>query len=551
VAIYVRELLKTHSDYRPDLIAFHSTLYEGGQRFRDALKADREGRYLSPRMADADTVGKKTYRDLRIAKAQYSSEISRIVGNIISTAFKSPPEITATGSDEAYYVAMNDDCDGAGTDFSAFMWKALECGLLHRRSYLAPTFPEMYASDAGQQAQAGGLDGKLAFYSAADVNLWLDDVRGVPVFRRVYTYEDVRQDGWRDAEYRLHTWSFVGRSDITTYTYRQPFKNGQLEPIPEQAIAEGGESRQHGYSRCPVSSLTFSEHFWVADKLSDGQIALFNSEADERFIRSQAAHPIPIITGQIPQGFRFFNDSVRANVLPPGCTFQYVGADASQATWHETAITRERANMYAALDAMKLYLSTQPQNARQSGDAKKQDSESSVSLIRMFAAALKDCAMQPLRMIAEKRGKQVEIDIKGLEVSDEDSAWLDDEIARAKEFLSMNPPAPASKHVMRSLSLTMCDDAPQDVVKDINETLDKPSQQVREVEVNGAVAQGLLALVGRLMTAEEARQKIGLDPKLPDGLDPTDPITQTATGNKEVPVMVKREASDTATMTGM
>lgn len=494
----VSDLQRQHPEYRPDLIELYGLWYDGGHRFSEALCQD-DGKLLGGRIVDDDRFGKKTYRDLRREKAQYNSELSRIIGNIISTAFKKRPHIVSTGAGSDYYNSLNYDCDGSGTPFSVKLWRAFEGGMVHSRAYLAPDFPPAVstATDYAQAKALGQLDGRVVCYQAKDVINWDYDAHGVLEFITIYGYDDEAEKPWMPATYRRHTWTIIDRAEIYSFEYvqkRNP-STGTLDPIPPNA-AVSPTVTQHAYpGRVPVIPFRFASHFWVADRLADGQKALFNSEADERFIRAQCAHPQPVITGVDGNIGNLYKSELHALVLPTGADYKLVGPGAEQSTWHETAIARERSDLYAALDSMKLFLASQPQNARQSAEAKKLDSSGSTSLIQMFASALKDTAMQCLRMIQEKRGDTADIHIVGLD--DIDGRSLDQMIAEAKAFFELSPPQAARTHVMRQVSLAMCAGAPESVVDEIqnapcDEARDEPEPNTVATEDSARVVPGAI-----------------------------------------------------------
>jgi hypothetical protein len=140
-------------------------------------------------------------------------------------------------------------------------------------------------------------------------------------------------------------------------------------------------------------------------------------------------------------------------------------------------------------------------------------------------------------MIQEKRGDSAEVHIEGLD--DIDGRSLDQLISDAKGLFELDPPAQLRKHVMRSVAMTAMQNASDEMRAAVAEEINQPDTEItKAVEINGAVAEGLLALTGRLITAEEARAKIGLSPAVPAGLDPSkpiDPIAPQQSSARDVP----------------
>lgn len=478
----VNLLMQPHADYRADLIELHETLYEGGHRMRDALKHDHKGAYLHRRQLDNERIGDMTLRQLRVQKAGFASELGRIVGSLICSMFKKPPQIVASGPEAAFYNGLNADADGAGTPLAVILFKNALSNLLHHRGCLGAQMPEpkLYGGDFSQRKEAGDYDGRFVLYQAAYITDWGRDKHGRLAFVRIYACEDERPDGFRPPVARVHTWTYITQTAVTTYTFRQLCENGSLKPITDADYAVESQAIPHGYSRVPVAEMVFAREFWVADKLCDGQIKLFNSEADESWIRSLCAFPVACYSGDLPENWTVAKSPIHLLHFPAGGTFDFKSPAISDT--HEKAIARERSDMYATLDAMALFLAAQSQNARQSADAKEMDSASSTNIIRMFADSEKAQVIEVLNMIREKRGDEAtSVQLTGMD--DIDGRPLMRAIQEATAFMGVNPPPSAKRYIVGKVALSACSDAPQSVREAIVSELDAATN-VQEKETS-------------------------------------------------------------------
>jgi len=469
----IGELQEPHAEYQANLINEYQTWYDGGNRFREALLSDSDGTYLVLRRADKDRLDSNhTYRQLRASRAQYSSEIGRIVASMQATILRNPPLLIDT---DDYIRSLNEDCDGAGSDLKDLARRVLECGLLHKRAYLAPTFPGDVApgADLAQALEGGALDGKIRFYHARDVIWWTHDAAGRLNSVRIHAVNEVYSRGsWGILKEIVHTWAVIDDETITRYTYRQEARAGVPVPMDPQKEAVFGGTQAHGFDRCPVREYEFGEAFWVADRLVDPQKRLSNSEADEAFIRSECAHPQRVIIGT-PASSTDDNGNntvkggpVYAVTFPDaGGDYKMVGPDAAQSSWHSEAIARDRQNLYAALESLFLGLAAQGQNARQAASAKAMDASHSTLFMAFAAALLESLLLSTVLAIKSKRGSTSPVSLEGLNKID--GRTVEQATMETEAFLKLGPPNAAKEWLVRSVSTRMCAGAPQEVLDQI------------------------------------------------------------------------------------
>lgn len=475
------ELLRAHQDYDADRIEEYQTWYDGGHKFQEALNEDRAGTYLVLRRADKEKLDNHyTYRKLRISRAQYSSEIGRIIASMQATILRNPPTLV---DDDDYVRGLNADADGAGTDLKDLARQILECGLLHQRAYLGPTFPGIVAQgmDLDQALKMGALDGKLRFYHARNVTWWSHAADGRLNAIRIYTCSDQYSRGtWGTVTARKHVWAIVDDKNITRYSYTQDAVNGRLVPLDKTKTATIEGIEAHGFTQCPIREYEFGKAFWVADRLVPPQKRLFNSEADEAFIRSECAHPQRVINGN-PQATTDENGNQVVKATPVHALqfldgvgdFKMVGPDAAQAAWHGAAIERDRQNLYAALESLYLGLASQSQNARQAASAKAMDASHSTLFMAFAASLLEALILGVIGDVKAKRQSTTPLTMEGLNKIDGRS--LEQAMLDAQQFITLGPPKTAKEWIIRAISTRMCAGAPDDVMTKIQtEPLDEP-----------------------------------------------------------------------------
>ncbi len=481
----IRELQHCHPEYRRDLQDEYELWYDGGHKFREALAGD-DGKFLCKRRADDEIISQttnamgrsmrqQTYRDLRKTRAQYTSEIGRIINSLVASAHKNPLRIAAEGNGADYYNSLNKDVDGAGTDASTQAARIMREGLLHRRSYLGVSFAgtALPGMDLEQALDAGVLDARLIQYRACCVIDWhRDDSCRLDMVRIQCCEDEYKYGTWGDVVAHVWHWYIIDDMNITEYMCRQEVQNGSMQPLDTSKPAVLVGSKPHGMKCCPVLEWEFGRDYWVADRLVEAQKKLFNSEADEAHIRSEAAHPQRWMAGMpIPatdSDGKVLATAVHGIVMEQGGSFHIDGPAADQAQWHFLAIEGERKNMYAAMEALYLGQSQQSQNARQAAEAKTIDREDSTLFIGFAAASLSELYERALRLVQDKRQDSAVITVAGMDKID--GKPLKDAIAEATS-LAMVPrmPEEAIEYVVKRLAAKACQDAPQEVQDEIAE----------------------------------------------------------------------------------
>jgi hypothetical protein len=224
----------------------------------------------------------------------------------------------------------------------------------------------------------------------------------------------------------------------------------------------------------------FARDFWIMDRLADPQKRLFNSEADEAFIRSECAHPqkwmngTPAISTDSNGNQKVLASPVHGIVFnSPEGKFAISSPDAGQAQWHASAIERDRSALYAALEALYLGLAQQGQNARQAATAKAIDRSDATMFLAFAAANLEEMILAAVRLIKEKRGSSSTVRLDGL--NNIDGRTLGLMLSDAAAYFALNPPDAAKKYVHKVLAARVCAGAGQEELKEIESEIDSDS----------------------------------------------------------------------------
>lgn len=531
-AVPVLDLLVTHPEYQAELQEKCRDFYEGGARFEK-----NKTKYLRGRQLDKYD---PKYLAARLACASYTPHVAGAIDWLTAAAFQAEPQLLVMrpadkdakpgaqpkeDPEARYWHGLNQNADGAGKDLAAIARSRLLQGMLHRRFYFGLSFPgagQQFA-DLAQQQKAGAFDAKIYELDPHEVDDWSHDAAGELIWIRVHKVELERAAGSlvgpRTRE--VHTWTYIGQAEKVVLAAERKYDpdTGQAEDWQKGAKAARGETETYN-TGMPIVAVHVPPGLGVMARLLSTAQAIFNREASLEFALDAAAYALPYIKTRRDLKEVLVSE-LHALKLNPD---DNEGAGYLEPTGSSFAALKERIeelkmDLFQAIQAMALQASAKDDSGRQSGVAKFRDFGAITTLLSAFAAMLRDSLEKVVAKIKAARGEtELNVAVTGLDKFDVQSLEL--KIKLADSFLKIpGIPDAARKWVLESTSLAMASDAPPATRETIRREAEKvEANPIDEVEINGAVAAGLLALYDEgLMDASEVRRKAGLTPDVPPG----------------------------------
>jgi hypothetical protein len=466
--IPVKELLKCHKDYDPELMDKHRDLFEGGERFEQ-----NKSKYLRWRAIEYTSQGTHQ-RKARLQAASYTSHVGGLIRFLIAATYSSQPALVPpSGSDNEYYTGLNEDADGAGHSVAEVTRMALEESVVNGRSYLALDFPDPEDAPSLEKQQAsGGLDARICFLDAATVDDWAKDDDGNLIFVRTHCIDEIRSSIYGPPDLERHTWTYITPTLTQEYVAERLIKDGKPESWSNNATASGASPKANALGVLPVVEIDAP---WVMRSLAPLAISIFNREANLDWSFDVSSFSQLVIKtkkqmGQIisSQNFAMVLDPGGANQQPDSA--EYISPDPShlesQMRWTE----KKKEDLYLALQSMILQQSAKDSNGRQSGVAKEMDFSAVAQLLSVFAQAVKNALRNLTLMINAVRGEP-ELDVKIVGLDKFDVLGLMQKMEIVERVMPLPLPESAKRYAIGDLAASVTAQAPaavrQQVLEDV------------------------------------------------------------------------------------
>lgn len=475
--ITYQDLKIRHADYNPgNVIEKYDALYAGGQKFRDGI--EKFG-FLDKRQLDGDDGALATPRlDVTEPKQQldaaarfagvsrwsykkkvgrYTNYVAGMLDFFVQGVFKNEPKLIGTD----FWKAFCENTDGNGEGLMSILGGCLLDCLLCYRSYLSAYVPNVDAANRAEQRAKGGLDPKMSWLCAAEVDLWDYDGKKL-LWVRTYKTSSVREKGFGNPTQTRELWTYITEKNILEYELTYPIG----KPPADSTLVKRKPIKPHGFKALPVVPMRISSDLWAMQRLEDPVLALYNRETAATCLINDAAFQILTIAtdtnpDKVPDmamGALWVGLGGKADMIGPGGeAFKAQADDAAQ----------KKNNLYEVFQAMGINaLATQSQNARQSGDAKRLDKEPLYALMLTFAYAIKSALTQETKLIAQFRNEPepaLQWDIRNLNAQDLAQKFLN--LLSAEKAQGF--PQSARRHMLQDAALSACPDAPTQVLQDI------------------------------------------------------------------------------------
>lgn len=352
-------LERYHVTYDADGILNRSCLYYGGRQF-----LEHQDEFLVQRAAEqkGGALGEASYED-RKKWGWYIPRAAGVIDFLNSAVFRYSPKIVCPES--KFWESKNDDYDGRGTPLVQLFKDLLRYQMLNRRACLKISFP----GDEGR-AEDGSLDFNWAALDAQTVCDWQQDADGNLQWVRTKGCEYVRplSAPYLPPDRERHTWIYYEKG-LTT-AYEAYVEIGKRFSHDDQASLVPGYPKEDDFPTLSIFALDTPESSFVMNRIEVPARKLYNIEAARTYAMLLAAHPIlqaNLSETEISNLRQFQMTMIKLGIDE---NLSYKQIDPGMFAPLREHVMEGKEEFYEVLQALTLQSLTQPQNARQSGDAK-------------------------------------------------------------------------------------------------------------------------------------------------------------------------------------
>lgn len=461
-SIPVKDLEKTHPDYRPDLLRKYHDFFHGGDDFERNKKA-----YMRPRMIEQSN---EAYKNARAACYHYNPTVAGVLDDLCGQALTSPPRIEVKDTNDAraaYWLTLNKNIDGEGRDLRAQAASRFTEICVHHRAYLTIDFPDsddVYAASLDQQKKSGAVNARICALDAKDVDDWEYDEDGNLIWARSHVIEHLRDSMFGPRTRERHIWGFFTIDSVVEYSAT---KRIDEKSWPDKAVAIRSEIKRHSLGALPIIPIEVPADKWPMDQMFSTALALFNREGSREFALDSGALALPVYKGETKPANVTLTESGCIYVEPNGDFFWRSPDGAVYSALKDSAADLREA-LLNTLQAMAQKASNQSQNARQSGNAKVEDKAALKNLLSMLSAPIIDAYERALYLIATLRNEADDLAPKFVGMDKYDSQSIELEINRTNAYCMIPGQIPeAQLYSCQQLFKEVYPEAPPDVVKQI------------------------------------------------------------------------------------
>ena len=403
-SVPVETLQKHGPEYDASKLALYESLYAGGAKF-DAIKEQM----LTKREIEASgkDAGARSYK-LRLDRAAYVNRCGGIIDFFTAAVFKNHPRIVphAEGDPAEYWLDLNNDADGLGTNFETLCRHVLREMLVSARPYVKVSFND----------ELDPIAATLSLAKAQTVDDWQFAATGELYWVRVYGMDIERPmiPSDTDPAMERHTWSFYKQDGVDIYEAKKPVG----EPWDEDAKATlvNEESGTHDLGIVPFFDCRTDEGLWLVERLYDTIKALYNREAATQFALDAQCFAVPVITTDDTANLPSIQASqVLALCLKTGESFNFIAPPTAVFTSLQDDIERLRKSLYEVIQSMAMNAASIPQAGNLSGDAVEAMQMPMTTLTDAFAWPVKNVMQRVVDFLKEYRGDEFDIVLEGFE----------------------------------------------------------------------------------------------------------------------------------------
>jgi hypothetical protein len=452
------KILKT---VNPCFSAFNNelaaALYEGGGRF-DALKPT----LLYARQQDANPL----YRQSRLQVAEYENHNAGMLDYSRAIAFQAKPRLVFSGAAGKldYYNTLNDGLqdtlEGRFSDMQLYGYALLTA------SYPASPLPAAAKNLAQQLVKGGPLDARICYLCPDQIEDWKCDDLGNLDWVKVHTAEETRKDEYGEVAGKLHTWTFITRTEKAVY---QKFEEKDKELKDSDTAPLIGDPAKSPLG-LPVFEAALVNRNCIMERIKRALVGLFNTEANRDFGLAATCFPQPWYAG--PKEPHEFSQKVGENIV----LFLGVGGQFGYAVPDNTAYDAYAKRAQEKLDNLNTLINSEFKSTQgkdqhaASGVVKQEEKQPAAVAAESYARKLVAATLEAVNYIIRSRKDENAVTVHFEGMNNFSPLALADKIAAVTQYKLIPGASPtALKIVQRDLDHAMTPGATAEESAEIDE----------------------------------------------------------------------------------
>jgi hypothetical protein len=504
-------LRMTHPDYDPvipgmglRMIQVHTDIYEGGAAFarniahyldKRAIEdaADFRSQYDLRQPSIPQRQGDSQYTK-RCKTARYTPILAGKVDWIIGAVLQAGPGVVLRAPAAAareYWVGLNSNADGRGTDLCEIAREVLRDLILFRTAYVGLFLPKnaVPAVGLGQQVQSGGLDLRWVHLDHASIDDWEYDEAGELVFVRVRTATATRVRPGATSGATL--FRYYTRAGEYVYRLEDGSQVGRLVAQTPNSLGV-----------VPIVPVAIPAGMWLAERLRDLALKHFNRDAALTYSLNQMGFSLLTITGEQGELNLTVDPDTGALILRSGdAKFVNPSPEIFKALQGD-AEAKERA-MDEVIQTAALSAARRDPTGRASGVSKFRDFANLTPLLQAYGRKLRDAFEKLANLAATVRNEDpAAIEITGLDRFD--VQFLEAKALSLETALRLPIAETCKRWLLTDYQLALTENAPPDIRQKIAE-----EAQTVDVEVETPAAATPFTVNAALR-----RSQLGAEPEI-------------------------------------
>ena len=413
-------LNQQHPEYCGEEIEVRRALFEGGEKWRDELDD------LLPQ----HEIETPTAYGRRKAHATYENHFGPLIGLMAGSLFAEPAKLTSDGDFGDYWTGLVKDCDGLGTQWSAWWCERMTEALWASRSWIWLDLPPARpAASVADQRATGAYDAYLRSIPPESVIDWGTDDAGLAWVR--FRGRIRRAAGPLERATIEHRWTTVDRTEIRTFVWTPPVNEPNREPRDEDDAAEISVI-QHGWGQIPVMMIELPRAVRAGELMRDPAIAHIRSRCELGWALFRAAVTILVITTRAGLG----DDKIPKLGQGAYLHLENDGKVADKAEWLEPSgtslahlevdVAERRAAIYRVVHQMAVALDPSASRTAQTAESKGMDWRAAEVVLSTLAGVALGAMRWAVEAIATLRSEDPP-EVAGLDgwQNEETGLWLE------------------------------------------------------------------------------------------------------------------------------
>jgi hypothetical protein len=429
-------IAQRHPAYSPGVWRELDDLYEGGYAIRGKQQ------YLPRLVAEHD----RDYES-RLGAAGYINFLGETIGHFSGRLFENAVlvipaadagDTTTLGGypDTVFWPDFANNADGAGTTFIDLLKAAFDGAALKGRALVAVDLPRLASAPANKAEETASQANRATAFVVPIEQLinWRIAKNGTYEFAIFERCDDEQKDPLQVQGSKVYEWKIWtledGRARWDLYRSAVIPPGHSLDESKSVDWVDGGTT---DFEIVPLFMLDFGSRLWLGNKI--GTLCLEHYQRRSALVsagnKSCVVIPTIFLGSEIPTAGAGIasvqEDPSRGEnpkkqferkgyvVLGAGDRFEMMAHDAAPYKFSSSELTRLRDDIYRTVAHMGASADNSAGNARQSGDAKKQDKHPETKLLYAFAGKLIDFAIRVCDFIAAARGEDVIWTVHGLD----------------------------------------------------------------------------------------------------------------------------------------